>query len=108
MAGVYFNVSGDGTAYTNAVPPLVDGEEIILYCTPYSGATLQDVRVWNSYDESIAISVSTEIHLTYQAAWNNLYVDVYFSGAPIPPPEPPSPGRKFPWLIAKAAQEWRM
>ena len=108
MAGVYFNVSGDGTAYTNAVPPLVDGEEIIIYCTPYSGATLQDVRVWNSYDESIAISVSTEIHLTYQAAWNNLYVDVYFSGAPIPPPEPPSPGRKFPWLIAKAAQEWRM
>ena len=108
MAGVYLNVSGDGTAYTNAVPPLVDGEEIIIYCTPYAGATLQDVRVWTSYDESVAISVSTEIHLTYQSIWNSLYVDVYFSGAPIPPPEPPSPARKYPWLIAKAAQEWRM
>lgn len=107
MAAVYISVSGDGTATTNAVPPLVDGEEIIIYCTPYSGATLDDVRVWDSYDNSIAITVSTEIHLTYQAAWRSLYVDVYFSGAPIPPPEPPSPARRFPWLLAKAARRWR-
>lgn len=107
MARIFFSVYGDGTASTNAVPPLVDGEEIIIYCNPYPGATLDDVRVWTSYDESVAISVSTEIHLTYRRIWNNLYVDVYFSGAPIPPPEPPKPIKKWPWLFAKAAQQWR-
>ena len=108
MSNVFLNVSGDGTASTNITPPLVNGEEIIIYCTPFAGATLDDVRVWDSYDHSIAITVSTEIHLIYDSSWNNVYVDVYFSGAPIPPPEPPSPGRKYPWLIAKAAQKWRM
>lgn len=107
MAAVYLNVSGDGTATTNAVPPLVDGEEIIIYCTPYPDATLDDVRIWTSYDEAVAITVSQEIHLTYNAAWRSLYVDVYFSGAPIPPPEPPSPARKYPWLLAKAARRWK-
>ena len=107
MANVFLNVSGDGTAWTNVVPPLVNGEEIIIYCIPNPGATLDDVRVWTSHDESVAITVSTEIHLTYNSAWNNLYVDVYFSGAPIPPPEPPKPIRKFPWLFAKVSQKWR-
>ena len=107
MAAVYISVSGDGTATTNAVPPLVDGEEIIIYCTPNPGATLDDVRIWTSYDEAIAILVSQEIHLTYQAAWRSLYVEVYFSGAPIPPPEPPSFASMFPWLLAKAARNWR-
>lgn len=108
MAGtVYLNVHGDGTAYTDAVPPLVEGEEFTIYSTPYAGATLDDVRVWSSYDESIAIVVSTEITLTYRSAWNNVYVEVYFSGAPIPPPEPPTPAQKYPWLIAKVSQDWR-
>ena len=108
MARVYLNVSGDGTASTNAVPPLVDGEEIIIYCTPYAGATLDDVRVWTSYDEAVAITVSQEIHITYNRAWNNLYVDVYFSGAPVPPePEPPKFVDKYPWLLFKK-DFWRM
>lgn len=100
MSDVFLNVRGDGTASTNVLPPLVDGEEIIIYCTPYPGATLDDVRVWDSYDRSIAITVSQEIHLTYNRVWNNLYVDIYFSGAPIPPPQPPQPARKYPWLFA--------
>ena len=107
MAQVFLNVSGDGTATTNAVPPLVNGEEIIIYCTPFAGATLDDVRVWTSYDESVAISVSEEIHIIYQSAWRNLYVDVYFSGAPIPPPEPPKFVDKYPWLLFKK-DFWRM
>lgn len=107
MAQVFLNVSGDGTATTNAVPPLVDGEEIIIYCTPFAGATLDDVRVWTSYDESIAISVSEEIHIIYQSAWRSLYVEVYFSGAPIPPPEPPKFVDKYPWLLFKK-DFWRM
>lgn len=106
---VYISVSGDGTAYTDAVPPLVDGEEFTIYSTPFEGATLEDVRVWTSYDESIAVEVSEEITLTYRSAWRSVYVNVYFSGAPIPPePEPPSVVTKFPWLLAKAAKEWRI
>lgn len=100
MSNVFLNVSGDGTAYTDALPPLVDGEEIIIYCTPDPGATLDDVRVWDSYDQSIAITVSQEIHIIYNEVWRSLYVDVYFSGVPIPPPEPPTPARKYPWLFA--------
>ncbi len=100
MSNVFLNVIGDGTATTNVVPPLVDGEEIIIYCTPDPGATLDDVRVWDSHDYSIAVTVSPEIHIIYDESWNNLYVDIYFSGAPIPPPEPPTPARKYPWLFA--------
>ena len=107
MAQVFLNVSGNVTATTNAVPPLVDGEEIIIYCTPYAGATLDDVRVWTSYDEAVAITVSQEIHITYQSAWRSLYVEVYFSGAPIPPPEPPKFVDKYPWLLFKK-DFWRM
>lgn len=106
---VYLSVYGDGTAYTDAVPPLVDGEEFTIYSTPYAGATLEDIRIWNSFDEAIAITVGEEVTLAYRSAWRNVYVDIYFSGAPVPPePEPPKFFKKFPWLLAKAAQEWRM
>ena len=107
MARVYINISGNGYAYTDAVPPLVNGEQFTIYSVPYDGATLDDVRVWTSYDESIAVLVSTEITLTYNSAWNNVYVDVYFSGAPIPPPEPPKFVDKYPWLLFKK-DFWRM
>ena len=105
---VYLNVYGDGSAYTDAVPPLVDGESFTIYSTPYAGATLDDVRVWTSFDEAIAITVSEEITLTYSSSWRNIYVDIYFSGAPIPPPEPPKFIKKFPRLLAKASNNWRM
>lgn len=106
---VYLSVYGDGTAYTDAVPPLVNGEEFTIFSTPDPGATLEDIRVWTSFDEAIAITVSEEVTLTYRSEWRNVYVDVYFSGAPIPPePEPPKFFQKFPWLLAKAANEWRM
>ena len=108
MAQVFLNVSGNGIAYTDAVPPLVDGETFTIYCIPYEGATLEDVRVWTSYDEAIAITVSEEITLTYNSAWRNVYVEVYFSGAPEPPePDHPSVVVKFPWLF-KQKEFWRM
>ena len=106
---VYLSVYGDGTAYTDAVPPLVEGETFHIYSTPFPDATLEDIRVWTSFDEAIAITVGQEVELAYRSAWRNVYVDVYFSGAPIPPePEPPKFFTKFPWLLAKAANEWRM
>ena len=108
MANVLLNVSGNGYAYTDAVPPLVNGEVFNIYSIPYAGETLDDIRVWDSHDNSIAITVGPTVTLTYSSAWGNVYVDIYFSGAPIPPPEPPKFARKFPWLLAKAAQRWRI
>ena len=107
---VYLNVFGDGTAYTDAVPPLVDGESFKIYSTPYAGATLDDIRLWTSYDESIATEVAEEITVIYRSAYKNIYVEIYFSGAPEPPGPGPTPTpifKKFPWLLAKVAQDWR-
>ena len=106
---VYLNVFGDGTAYTDAVPPLVDGESFKIYSTPYAGATLDDIKLWTSYDESIAISVTEEQTLTYHTEWRNVYVEAWFTGSePGPEPEPPKFWEKYPWLLAKAAKEWRI
>ena len=107
---VYLNVFGDGTAYTDAVPPLVDGESFKIYSTPYPGATLDDIKLWDSYDQSIAITPSEELTVIYRSVYKNIYADIYFSGSPEPPGPGPTPTpifKKFPWLLAKVAQNWR-
>lgn len=108
MGRIFVNISGDGTCYT--IPTQVTNlESFTIYAYPFEGATLEDLRAWTSFDESIAISVTEEQTITYHTEWRNVYIDAYFSGAPVPPePEPPSAAKKFPWLIAKAAQNWRM
>lgn len=108
MARIFCNAHGDGVCY--AIPDTVTNlETFTIYAYPYEGATLEDLKAWTSYDESIAIAMTTEQTITYHTEWRNVYVDAYFSGAPVPPePEPPSVVTKFPWLIAKAAQNWRM
>lgn len=107
---VYLSVHGDGSAYTDAVPPLVDGESFKIYSTPNIGATLDDIRLWTSYDESIATEIAEKITVIYRSAYKNIYADIYFSGSPEPPGPGPSPTpilKKFPWLLAKVAQDWR-
>lgn len=110
MARIFCNAHGEGTCY--AIPDTVTNlETFTLYATPFEGATLEDLRAWTSYDESIAISVAEEQTITYHTEWRNVYVDAYFSGSPTPPgPDPPgpTPSRKYPWLLAKAAREWRI
>ena len=107
MGRIYVNVYGDGTCY--AIPTTVTNlETFTIYAYPFEGASLEDLRAWTSYDESIAISVVEEQTLTYRTEWRNVYIDAYFSGAPVPPePEPPKIFKKFPWLLAKVAQNWR-
>ena len=108
MGRVYISTYGDGYAYVIPSYDLSDGEEFTIYSVPYEGASFEDIRLWTSYDESIAITPSEEVTLEYSSAWRNVYADVYFSGAPVPPePEPPNIFQKFPWLIAKIAQDWR-
>lgn len=108
MARIYCNAHGDGACY--AIPDTVTNlETFTIYAQPFEGSTLEDLRAWTSYDESIAIEVTEEQTLTYHTEWRNVYVDAYFTGAPVPPePEPPKFWEKFPWLLAKAAREWRI
>ena len=71
MARVYFNVRGEGTAY--CIPQdLTEGEEFTIYCVPYEGSELLDVKLWTSDDQSIAITVGPEITLTYQSIYRNI------------------------------------
>lgn len=109
MGKVFVNVFGDGSAYVVPTYNLSDGEEFTIYSTPFEGATLEDIQLWTSYDEPIAASVTEELTMEYRSAWRNVYAEIYFSGAPIPPePEPPKFWEKYPWLLAKAAKEWRI
>ena len=96
MAQVFLNIFGNGTAYTDAIPPMVEGEEFHIYSTPDPGSQLDDVRAYDSYDYPVALIPSTDITMTWRAAWNNLYVEIYFTGS-TPPPTPPLPI----WLLFK-------
>lgn len=103
MGAVYLNPMGDGSAY--CIPPageqLVNGESFTIYFVPDAGATLDDVRAFDSHDYAVALPAITDNQLTmnFRSGWGSLYVDIYFSGSPEPPePQPPIPY----WLMKKA------
>jgi len=108
MGKIFITIYGNGNCY--AAPSTVTNlEEFTLYAQPFEGETLDNLLMWNSYEEPIAISVVEEQTITYRTEWKNVYVTAYFSGAVDPPePEPPSFLTKFPWLLAKAAKRWRI
>lgn len=109
MGKVFLNVSGDGSA--SCVPPageeLVNGEVFTMYFVPDGGAELESVRAFDSHDYSVAlppVSQNNTITMSFRSGWGNLYVDVYFSGSPVPP----SPVGSVPiWLLKKAADNNR-
>lgn len=108
MGKVFLNVMGNGSAY--CVPPageeLVNGEQFTIYFTPDGGASLDDVRAFDSHDYSVALPSIIDYTLTmgFRSGWGNLYVDIYFSGSP----EPPTPVGSVPvWLLKKAADNSR-
>lgn len=105
MGKVFLNVSGDGTAYCipAAGTELSDGERFELYSVPFSGADLEDIRAFDSHDYSVAIPVSDHIVMPFRSSWGNLYVDVYFTGSPVPPP----PVNVLTWLLLKIAWKKR-
>lgn len=108
MARIYTNSFGAGTCYT--IPTEVTNlEDFTIVAIAYEGAELLDLRAWTSYDEPIAIAVTESQVITYRTEWRNVYIDAYFTGSDPPPePEPPKFWEKFPWLLAKAAKNWRM
>lgn len=107
MGKVFINVFGDG--HVNCVPPageeLVNGESFTMTFVPDGGATIDDVRAFDSHDYSVALpalDMNNSITMNFRSGWGNLYVDAYFSGSPTPP----GPGGSMPiWLMKKAADK---
>ena len=100
MGQIFLNINGNGNAYVvpPAGDPMVDGEQFTIYFIPDGGATLDDVRAFDSHDYPVALPPITNNQLTmnFRSAWNNLYVDIYFSGS-----TPPGPGGFPTWLLFK-------
>ena len=99
MADVFLNVFGNGYATTDALPPMVEGETFTITFYPDPGETLEDVRAFDSHDYPVALPsiVGNVLTMTWRSDWGNLYVDIYFSGGPTPPPPTPT---LLPWMIA--------
>lgn len=93
MGKIFLNNFGNGSTY--GAPPfgidLSNNEQFTIYFAPSGGATLDDVRAYDSYDFPIALpAVSNNmITMNFRSAWGNMYLDVYYSGSPTPPPPPP-------------------
>lgn len=103
MGKVFLNPQGNGSAY--CVPPsgeeLVNGELFTIYFSPDPGATLDQVLAFDSHDYPVAIPavMNNQLTMNFRSGWGNLYVDIYYSGSPTPPPQPTLPY----WLLKKAA-----
>lgn len=97
MAQIYFNVFGNGTYWTDANPPMVDGEWFTVRFIPDGGAELTEVRAYDSHDFPIALPpiVGNELSMQFRTSWGNMYMDIYFSGST--PPEPPT--ARMPWWL---------
>lgn len=104
MAEVFLNPMGNGTATTDAIPPMVDGEQFTVRFFPDPGEDLLDVRATDSHDFYIALPpvVNNELTMDFRSGWGNIYFDIYFSGS-TPPPEPP-----FPFWILGLRKWWMM
>ena len=98
MAQIFFNVFGNGTYWTDANPPMVDGEWFNVRFIPDGGAELLAVQSYDSHDYAIALPpiVNNELSMQFRTSWGNMYMDIYFSGSV--PPEPPTPRTPW-WLI---------
>ena len=106
MSSVMVNVTGNGTAYVDNPSPNI-GDTVTLYAYPNSPDTLDDITAMDEWGYSIALATTNVQSFTYQAAYGDIvYISVVFSG--VTPPPPPPFAQKYIWLLAKAAQRWRM
>ena len=90
MAQVFLNDFGSGYTTTDALPPMVQGEQFTITFHPDGGAELLTVQAFDSHDYAVALPavVNNQITMTWYSHWGNLYVDAYYSGSDPPPPVP--------------------
>lgn len=90
MADIYFDITGNGTAYCIPSSPTI-GEEFTFNAVAYEGDTFVDVTCTDDMGASIAVPVSTEFDMEMP---NVMFITfhVVFTGET--PPEPPTPTGK--------------
>lgn len=98
MGQIFMNINGNGYAYVSNNYP-IDGERVTLTCVPDPGEILLQVFATDSWDHYIALFPDAlQQSFIFRDAWNNMYIEVYFSGSTPPGPGPGS----FPaWLLFK-------
>lgn len=85
MADIYFDITGNGTAYCIPSSPTI-GEEFTFYALAYEGDTLVDVTCTDDTGASIAVPVSTEFNMQMP---NVMFITFHVTFTGETPPEPP-------------------
>lgn len=90
MGQIFLNVQGPGIAYVDDSLP-EPGQTVTLTCIPDPNCTLDDIIATDSWDNPIALSVVQQQSFVFRREWNNMYIEVRFSGQTPPGPTPLSP-----------------
>lgn len=90
MADIYFDITGNGTAYCIPSTPTI-GEEFTFYALAYEGDALVDVTCTDDMGASIAVPVSTEFNMQMP---NVMFITFHVTFTGETPPEPPTPTGK--------------
>lgn len=90
MADIYFNITGNGTAYTTPTSPTI-GQTFTFYAIPDVGESFLDVTCTNDQGVYVAVPQSDTFTLVMP---NTQYLtfNVEFTGTT--PPIPPTPTRR--------------
>ena len=102
MSKITLVVSGNGTAWVDDVDP-EPNQVFTLYAYANPPDDLYDIRAQDENGYWIAMQVTPVAQYQYNAAWGNITIYVDFTGT-----TPPQPPQLMYWLLAKAAQNWRM
>ena len=81
---IYFDISGNGTAYAIPSNPSI-GEEFMFYAVPFDGDTLLDVTCTDADGYSIAVPTSMTFSMTMPNT-SAITFHVSFSGTTPPTP----------------------
>ena len=86
MSNIWVSSYGNGSAWVDNPQP-ADGDTITLYANADPGETLDDITATDYQGYAIALATTPVQTFVYQAAWNDMYINVFFSGS-TPPPTP--------------------
>ena len=90
MADVYFEITGNGTAYVIPSTPTI-GQEFTFYAVAYGDDEFVDVTCTN--DEGVYVAVPQADTFTLEMP-DTQYLTFYVEFTGTTPPEPPTPTRR--------------